>query len=51
MGEDFYKIIDENNHLVADSMTLENALIMIKGYIEEYYNEPEIKLTIIKYIT
>lgn len=40
MNEKKYKVIDKFGHILADSMSLDIALILIKGYASEYYNEP-----------
>ena len=45
MGEKKYKVVDEFNHVVAEGMTLEMALLFIKAYCQEYYNE-QILLTL-----
>ena len=39
MSEKKYKVIDDLNHVIADSMTLEMALLFMKAYCQEYYME------------
>lgn len=39
MSEKKYKIIDHLGHTIADNMSLDIALVLIKGYANEYYNE------------
>lgn len=40
MSEKKYKVIDKFGHILADNMSLEIALVLVKGYASEYYNEP-----------
>ena len=40
MSEKKYKVIDKFGHVLADNMSLDIALVLIKGYASEYYNEP-----------
>ena len=47
MSEKKYKVIDRFNHVIADGMTLEMALLFMKAYCNEFYME-EIKLTLME---
>ena len=40
MSEKKYKVIDKFGHILADNMSLDIALVLVKGYASEYYNEP-----------
>ena len=40
MSEKKYKVIDKFGHILANNMSLDIALILVKGYASEYYNEP-----------
>ena len=40
MSEKKYKVIDKLGHVLADNMSLDIALVLVKGYASEYYNEP-----------
>ena len=40
MSEKKYKVIDKFGHVLADNMSLDIALVLVKGYASEYYNEP-----------
>lgn len=40
MSEKKYKVIDKIGHILADNMSLDIALVLVKGYASEYYNEP-----------
>lgn len=40
MNEKKYKVVDYLGHTIADNMSLDIACILIKGYANEYYNEP-----------
>lgn len=39
MSEKKYKVIDKFGHVLADNMSLDIALVLVKGYASEYYNE------------
>lgn len=39
MSEKKYKVVDKYGHELANNMSLETALVLIKGYASEYYNE------------
>lgn len=45
MEEDLYIVLD-GNIILASKMTIENAMILVKGYFERYYEEPRLSLTI-----
>ena len=45
MEEDLYIVLDGNT-ILASKMTIENAMILVKGYFERYYEEPRLSLTI-----
>lgn len=49
MEDCLYKVTDERGNVIADSMTLENAVILLKGMFSEYYNEPAISYSIERY--
>ena len=48
MLEKKYKVVDDLNHVVAEGMTLEMALLFMKAYCQEYYNE-YINLTLVEH--
>jgi len=37
-----------NEELIAENMSLETAMILVKGIYEKYYLEPNLKVTIEK---
>lgn len=39
MNEKKYKVLANNNILLASNMTFEMALVFIRGYRDTYYNE------------
>ena len=39
MSEKKYKVIDKFGHVLADNMSLDIALVLVKGYANEYCNE------------
>ena len=45
MPEKKYKVIDTCNNVIAERMSLQTALLLIKAYCEEYYLE-HVKLTL-----
>ena len=49
MAEWVYKVVDDHGDTIADHMTLENAVILLKGLFSEYYNEPAISYSIERY--
>lgn len=40
MFEKKYKIIDSSDEILASNMSLESAMVFIKGFVEMYYMEP-----------
>jgi hypothetical protein len=40
MSEKKYKVIDKFGHVLADNMSLDIALVLVKGYADTYFNEP-----------
>lgn len=40
MDRQLYSVIDDNGNHIAYHMELENALILVKGLMFEYYHEP-----------
>lgn len=46
MDEKKYEVIDCFNNIIASNMTLEMALLLMKAYCQEYYNECIKALTI-----
>ncbi len=49
MVEWVYKVVDDRGNTIADHMTLENAVILLKGMFSEYYNESAISYSIERY--
>ncbi len=49
MAEWVYKVVDDRGNTIADHMTLENAVILLKGMFSEYYNESAISYSIERY--
>lgn len=49
MAEWVYKVVDEQGNTIADHMTLENAVILLKGLFLEYYNDPAVSYSIERY--
>ncbi len=49
MAEWVYKVVDDHGNIIADHMTLENAVILLKGLFSEYYEEPAISYSIERY--
>lgn len=47
MEEELYEVLDGNT-VLGSKMNLVNAVILLKGYFEEYYNEPRLAVTIQK---
>lgn len=47
MSEKKYKVIDELNHVIANSMDLRTALLLMRAYCEEYFME-SVKLTLME---
>ncbi len=40
MGKWEYKVVDQDGHVIADHMTFENAVILLRGLFSEYCEEP-----------
>ena len=40
MNEKKYKVIDKLGHVLANNMSLDIALVLVKGYADTYFNEP-----------
>lgn len=49
MAEWVYKVVDDHGNTIADHMTLENAVILLKGCFSEYCNKPAISYSIERY--
>ena len=47
MIENKYKVF-VNDHLTAENMPLEDAMIYVKGLFTEYYNDVLLEVTIIR---
>lgn len=45
MEEDLFIVLDGKT-VLASKMTIDNAMILAKGYFERYYLEPRLSLTI-----
>lgn len=45
MEEQLYTVL-EGNTILASNMTIDNAMILVKGYFDKYYLEPRMTLTI-----
>ena len=46
MGEHTYRVIIDNSEVAGQNMPLRYALKLAEKLFEDYYNEPEIKVTI-----
>ena len=47
MSEKRYEVLDGNT-VIGTYMTLDNALLLASAYLEKYYNEPLLAVTIRK---
>lgn len=45
MSEKKYKVVNKFGHVIAERMTLQTALLLIKAYCEEYFME-HVELTL-----
>ena len=43
-----YTVVEDEQHIVATGMSLENALILVKALMEEYYADPMMSFTIVR---
>lgn len=48
MNSRFYRI-KINNDVMADNMSLQIALVLVKAMYEEFYNEPDLAISIERY--
>lgn len=48
MWESKYKILDADEHIIAENLSLTNALIFVEGYMNKYYEEPGLRITIVR---
>lgn len=46
MGEFTYRVVIDNSEVAGQNMPLRYALKLAEKLFEDYYNEPEIKVTI-----
>ena len=49
MEDWLYKVVDERGNVIADSMTLDNATILLKAMFLEYFNDPAAVYSIERY--
>lgn len=49
MGESCFAVYDDHEHRVAVFRTYDDAAIFVRGYFEEYFKEPRLMLTIVRY--
>lgn len=49
MEDLLYKVTDEHGNIIADSMTLENATILLKALFLEYFSDPAVVYSIERY--
>lgn len=47
MQERKYKVLDDMGFCLATDMSLDIALLFMKAYFQEYYNEKELRLELI----
>lgn len=40
MNEKRYRVIDKHGHILAENMSLDIATVLIKGFVDVYFNEP-----------
>ena len=48
MTEYTYTVLESDHRMVATGMSLEDALILVKALMQEYYNDTMMKLTIVR---
>lgn len=48
MTEYTYAVFETNQRMVATEMSLEDALLLCKALMQEYYNDPMLNLTIVR---
>lgn len=48
MGETTYKVVLDDNTVVGRAMPLEYAMKLTQKIFEDYYNEPNIKVAVIR---
>ena len=41
-----YCVVLGDNIIIAEGMSIDTACLLVKAYFEQYYEEPEMKLTI-----
>ena len=46
MSVDKYRVVMGVNIIIAEGMSIETACLLVKAYFEQFYEEPEMKLTI-----
>lgn len=49
MEDCLYKVTDERGNVIADSMALENATILLKAMFLEYFSDPAVVYSIERY--
>ena len=49
MAEWEYRVIDQDGHVIADHMNLDNAAILLKALFLEYFNDPALVYSIERY--
>lgn len=49
MNEYKYRVFDSDNHVLAEFTSLNNAIIFVKGYMNEYYAESNLSIRIERY--
>lgn len=46
MNENVYSLKDNEGHVIADHMSLETALMFAEAYMNKYFMEPDLHITI-----
>ena len=49
MPEHKYAVFETNERLIADNMDLEDALLLCKAIMQEYYADPSLSVSIVRH--
>lgn len=49
MPEQKYAVFETGEHLIADNMDLEDALLLCKAIMQEYYADPSLSISIARH--
>lgn len=49
MPEQKYAVFETNERLIADNMDLEDALLLCKAIMQEYYADPSLSVSIVRH--